>query len=351
MDAPTPDDDAPFPPVSWDEIEEHLIGHLYIDDEWMSRGPQSLTWWPWFLEQNFRVTASGTWDDENPDDNYVTVLASTPIVSCDEATGRTLCEEARYDFPLGSFVWEEGVLALVTSLSLNPKCRGLLSLFHEAALAQALAAHVCAGAWDERDDVDIEVLASAHPTSGPREEADELLRLFAGDGRSDGWARIPDGDALLARGRRTALETLSSMGWTVARSEDAFDMLTAPRGTLMIGLMTGSDDEGRYGQGLGLVVPLTAPDHSFTEAEVNNCALAMTEHPVTSLLGSIRTDSRQDGYGTHLFVYLTSGYLAANRFADRDIGIAIVNAALHACSAVSMFWQEVEASQGQREQR
>jgi hypothetical protein len=335
------DDDQRFPPVTWAEIEAHLRKRLMMDDEWCLSGSDYLTWWPWFLAQQFTVTSSGNWNDD-PDDNYLTVVARTPIARVDETTGLQLCSQVNRNYSLFTLVWDKGIIAAATSLSLNPLCRGLLSLFHEASLAQAINGHELALAWEE-SGLPVEILRSGHPESGVRTEPDELLGLFSNEGRADAAANLPELPRALDDARAIQRDLMMRHGWELLNSDHDVDFFSHDSQKVAIGRVCDGPNASRYGAGLAVVVPVTGPDWVLDPFQANQCALSMLEHPTTSLLGNLRrVHSRPDGFGTHIYSYLTAGFLGEWRLAPENLAVNVHNAAMHAVTAVAQFWREVE---------
>ncbi len=322
----------------WQEVDDHLTRRLWIDEEWSVRGPESLTWWPWFLAQSINVIGSGSFTDDDSD-NFLTVSAETRVAESDEEVGLALCQEANRVFPLGAFVWEDGVIRVVTNLALNPLCRGLLHLFHEACLAQATVAHELALEWQHLDGVT--VLPSAHPNSGMREDPDELLQIFAGGERSDGT--VPD-DLVDALGlaRTLYVRTLLDRGLTAGFSDEEVDFFNGPGVEVAVGRMDDSVAAAKYGLGLIVMTRVTEPGEVPPPEHVNDFNVAFASSPVTSLFGNVRAYPNDPVNGSQFFAYLPGGFLAESRYDISALAITVVNAVWHCTGAVRYFWSEVE---------
>jgi hypothetical protein len=328
-----------FPPVTWGEVREHLVTRLFMDTEWLTDSDESLTWWPWFLPQRIYVADSGVWQSDH-EDNFLHLVARTQIAEVDEDLGLELCRIGNDEFALGAFVWDEGVLSVVSSLSLNPLCRGLLDWFHEAALAQVTAAHLVA--QNLVDDDRVRLLFSAHPQSGFREQPDELLSIFAGESRANDPADHPGYDDALAAARVVYQRRLEARGWQPGFRNEEVDFFAAERVEVAIGRTDDAPEAIRYGRGLVVWVRLTPPGILIDDASINNVHLALVEQPLTTLMGRLlRHETAPEG-GTQLHCYLPSGFLAASRGQADILAVNIMNAVTHCAGGLGQFLNEVE---------
>ena len=162
-----PVDDENFPPVTWEEVREHLVRRLFIDDEWRVDGNHRFSWWAWFLKQEIAVTATDAGSEPGRQDALMRITATTETLQvADEALGLQIVAEANRQFPYGAFILQDDVVRATSSVALNPICRGMLTAFHQAALIQATVAHEVANNY--RDVPGVTIMASDHPKSGPR---------------------------------------------------------------------------------------------------------------------------------------------------------------------------------------
>lgn len=327
---------AEFVPVAWEEVDRHLSEQLMIDPEWSIRNRTKLTWWPWFLAQTIEVVDQGRYE-RDPGDNWLHVIARTEIASLDEELGLSTCQEWNERFPLGAFVWEDGLLSVVSTLILNSRCRPLLDWFHEAVLAQATFAHLLADQLLDADAVD--VLVSGHPSSGVRSEPDELLSIFA-DARRRGEMDPAELIRALEAARPMYREHLISSGWELGFSNNEVDFFNGPRFDIAVGRR---DDSmaARFGRGLEVWTRMTPPGVVLSPAVVNSTHLELRDLPVSLLGRLIATEHHPEG-GTQLRSYLTSGFLNRYRREPQALAINVLNAVMHCTDAVSLFLRGVD---------
>jgi len=334
-----PADDAHFPPVTWAEVRDHITAQLLIDDEWRVDDEASLTWWPWFLHQTIYVDAEGEWEDDEPGQNFLHVVARTNVGRVEKDLGLEICAAWNADFPLGAFVWDDGVLFVISTLSLNPLCRELLPWFHEAVLAQATFAHLAA--LQLRENPGVEILATGHPQTGAREEPDELLSIFAGETRGDG-VEMPGLEDALATARRIYQQRFEEMGWEPGFRNEDVDFFTGSRVECAIGRVDGSELALRFGLGLVVWVRLTRPGVVLDDDTVNSMHIALAAMPRCTLIGRLQGDESGPEHGTQLHSYLPMGFLGRLRTAPDALAISILNAALHCSTTITQFLIDVD---------
>lgn len=325
-----------FPQVTWAEVHDHFKSRLSIDKQWSVSDQSSLTWWPWFLKQRISVESQGVFEGDSGD-NWMRIQVDTPIASAPEDLALELVAEANSRFPLGSFTSSEGTIRVGSTLALNPLCRGLLSLLHEQALAQAVVAHELALEWDGLEGV--EVRTSAHPTSGPRNEPDELLGIYSGETYS--LPVVTDFAQILEQARPFVRQVMNRYGWEDGYTAHDVDFYNGPGFDLAIGRLEDSDVELKYGPGLFVMVRVIPPGMCFSLEEANFANLDIAALPLTSDLGPVVTGPIAESFGSHVRAFLPHGYLAEYRLAPDKLGVAITNAVTHMAAATHAFRTEV----------
>jgi hypothetical protein len=235
-----------IPRVTWDEVDEHLTRRLFLDEEWLVRGEGYLHWYPWFLQQRIYLRAEGEIADWTPD-NWMLITSEIDIASLDETRGITVADELNKDFSMGVFVWDGGILRVQSTLNLNPLGRQLLTLFHTQILAQAARAHEVAIMLD--GELGVEVLKHAHPESGFRNEADELVQAHGG-----GTYGIPIAEELIGRIDKVRAELLKDLfqkkGYEIGLDNDEVTYFMTPHVAVGVGSVPESRDYQQYGPGL-----------------------------------------------------------------------------------------------------
>lgn len=327
--APLQHGDEAEPAILWEEVSDHLVRRLFIDEEWMVWGDGQLSWWPWFLEQSFTLTSAGYVGNPSPVDRWLTATANVDIARVPEDVGLEMAAEVNRTFPLGAVVFDGQVLAMRSTLTLSSLNRNMLRWFHEAVLAQATVAHEVALFLQERG---FEACESRHPRSGLRREADEMLGFFAGPQRS-----VPPGGDLIQKieaARPRYLEDLVSLGGlTLGWSNDEVDFVTLREEPLLdvaIALPTDDADNARYGSGIRLIVRMLPPGRQFGLEALNNVNLDLLNWGPVTMMGNVRSDDLSEQWGSYYCTYLTSGALEEGSQAnERSLPVEVVNAVLH----------------------
>ncbi len=317
------------PPVTWSEVPEHLIRRLFMDPEWIVQEEARLTWWPWFLAQSFSLTSAGYFGEGDDRDPWLTVTANIDIAQVPEDVGLQLASEVNNTFPLGAVVYDEPVLAMRSTLTLSSLNRNMLRLFHEAALAQATVAHEVALFLQDRG---FEVCESAHPSTGLRAEADEMLNFFAGSERAVPPA--PDLIEKIHRARPRYLEELLSLGGlSEGWSNDEVDFVTVRESPLLdvaIAQPADNPDNARYGSGIRLYVRILPPGSQFPLAALNYVNLDLLNWSPMTMLGNVRSDELSQEWGSYYCTYLPSGPLEeASNIEEWALAVEVVNTVLH----------------------
>jgi hypothetical protein len=306
-----------------------------MDDAWIEEDGDSLAWWPSSLATQIYARVSGLWDEDVPDDNYLLITADTAIASLPEDLGIETATDANARFPFGAAIWEDGVLRLTTSLSLNPENRPMLSLFHEAVLAQAALASTLADELDGRDGVTI--LASAPNEGAPRTDCDELLGIYSGDEYGlpvvDGFHETVNE----ARGHLRGI--MAEQGWDNGFSNDEVDFFTHQEVGMEVGVGFRPDEpiSHRYGPGLFVLVRLLPPGTAFEPWLANDANQIVSRLEFQSQLGPILGEPTATAYGGHLRAYLPCGFLAEHRLDPQRLAITIANCVVHDAVTVKGF--------------
>jgi hypothetical protein len=326
-------DSGALPPISWEEVKDHMVARLFIDPEWSQEGLNRFTWWPWFLRQDLYVEASGSFDDGS---NWIRVRVEVPICTAPESLGLGLVEDANARFPLGVFTWSDGLISLGSTWALNPLSRQLLSLLHEQALAQATFAHEQAIVWQELDDV--ELLTSAHPRNGPRNVQDDLLEIYAGDELS--LPQVYDLKYALEAARPVVKQIMLAHGWEEGFSADDVDFYNGSGFDMAVGLIPDSPQARKFGYGLVVMIRLAPSPATLTRREANYANLDVAGLVEVSQLAPIVTGPVAQTFGSHMRGYLPAGYLAEHRSSTDRLAVAITNALAHMAASVAQFRQQ-----------
>ena len=331
-----PVDDEHFPPVTWEEVHEHLVRRLFIDDEWRVDGDQRFAWWAWFLKQEVAVTATDTGLEPGRPDALMRVTAMTDTLQvADEALGLQIVAEANRQFPSGAFILQDGVVRATSSVALNPQCRGMLTAFHQAALIQATVAHEVANS--RRSTPGVTILSSDHPRSGPRREPDELLEFYAGDTCS--LPPVEGFRAYLSAARpiyrKLLLDGCLDAGFTNDKQVDFFD---GDGLDIAVATIEGEPLERRFGPGLVVMTRFLSPGTQVPAAEVNMMNQDISQLGQATQLGPVLGDDRALRYGLHTKTYLDQGFLASVHGNSPDrLAAEIVNAVYHSIAAVRLL--------------
>jgi hypothetical protein len=330
-----PVDDGDFPPVTWDEVHEHLVRRLFIDDEWRVDGDRRFAWWAWFLKQEIAVTATGEAFKPGRSDALMRITATTETLQvADEALGLQIVAEANRQFPFGAFILQDGVVRATSSVVLNPLCRGMLMAFHQAALIQATVAHEVAS--NCRAVPGVTILASSHPQSGPRHEPDELLAIYSGE-----VCRLPPVEhfcTYLSSARPIYRRFLLNGGLEAGFANDEVDFFNDDRLDIAVGTIEGEPLERRFGPGLVVMTRFLNPGTQISATEVNMMNEGISQLAQATQLGPVLGDERALRYGLHTKTYLDQGFLASVRGDSPDsLATEIVNAVYHSVGAVRLF--------------
>ena len=328
-------DDENFPPITWEEVREHLVQRLFIDDAWRVDGSQQFAWWPWFLRQEVAVTATDPGLKPGRPDALTRITATTETLRVtDKALGLRIVAEANRKFPLGAFILQDDVVRATSSVALNPLCRGMLTALHQAALIQVIIAHEIANNY--RDLPGVTVLESSHPQSGPRHQPDELLAIYSGETCS--LPPVEGFCAYLSSARPIYRRILLDGGLEAGFTNDDVDFFDGDRLDIALGTIEGDPLERRFGPGLVVMTRFLSPGSQTPATEVNMMNQAISQIPEATQLGAVLGDERAIRYGLHTRTYLDHGFLASVRGNSPDrLAIEVVNAVYHNMAAVHLL--------------
>lgn len=166
-----------FARIEWPEIQQHMKARLLIDEEWFLEDANSFKWWPWFLSQDVYVSEIIEIDPDGVPDQVVRVTVETELgYPTDAEEILKVVNELNNQYPFGSFLVIDGILLVTFSIGLNSRSRTLMTLLHNNALIQAIVAHDVARTLEEKGLIAIKY--SDHPSSGRREDPDDLLSFY-----------------------------------------------------------------------------------------------------------------------------------------------------------------------------
>lgn len=294
--------------VTWAEVRDHLRRRLMMDAEWLFEGDDELIWWP----TPFPLRVAVVDESEYPNgDNLLRVNAETEIASTDdERLGVQLATEFRQRYPTGTLVFENGVLRLCTAIALNPLSRSVLSAFHESVLIQAAVAMELADEWANIDGLgwpDADDLA--HPSSGPRDDVDELVTVYWPVFRSpQDNPRLEDEIRYAWNLSRTFVrERLVDEGWLEGFSNEEVDFYYSPDDHLVELAIGVNPDDWRgekFGLGLNVWARLLPGGEAFDEQGTNLMNIALMRNFPVSVLGHITGGPDEEQRGSILSAYL-----------------------------------------------
>ncbi len=342
-----PLDATEFTPVSWAEVRDHLVARLMMDPEWLVEAPDALRWWPTPLPMTIEVIGSGTF--EGSAENWIRVSGSTLVAEVDESLGRHLACEHGGDYPVGTVVYRDGGLHLMTIYSFNPRNRGLLAWFHETLLIQAAQALELAVQLIELEGV--HVPTPPHPQSGERDDVDELVHIYG-----SGELKLPVDPTPLERFaiiRPELRETILSRGFKTGFSNDEVDFFNLgfsaddpdalPNGAFDfgVGFMHGTDLDRRLGPSLRITARLLPPGVSFDNDEVTYANEALCDLEGTSVFGYVSgRELSQSGSS----LWATVPHLTLAEWANlppEDFHVLVLNAIWHVTAAAQLMRRDV----------
>lgn len=311
-----------FPPVTWQEIRDHVVNRLMIDSQWMTEDEDVFTWWPWQIPQTVFVSSRVDLDLEDISETLVRVTIQSILgTALDRPRALEAVAELMIAYPFGSIVvLENNQVAALASIALYSRNRTLLSLVHEEALVQAtFAQDVSAKLVDEG----VIVADNApHPTSGFRDEPDELLRTVYGNPKFTSiHEKITVGTTReLVRGywRRSQLLPGRELGFendevTFITHDDGFDC----------GVGWNDDDFTTYkfGESIMVVNSLSIVAEPISAEVMNSLNLALafeTERGFGHIGGVIQLTLDDATFIRHVAV-LPHYFLKTNNEMDRDV--------------------------------
>jgi len=161
------------------QVLEDLHQRMMIDSEWSVRSDRSFTWWGHLLGQ--RVSAEPVRDDSGVD--IVRVHAETDVLSHVPDNTQTVQTVAALNShaSLSAFVWnrEQGKIRLQCSAYFHADNVEWLKLTFFGAIAlQAADAHIKADSLAAMLKAQLD--ETHHPTSGRRQERDDMLNVISG---------------------------------------------------------------------------------------------------------------------------------------------------------------------------
>lgn len=104
--------------LDWTTVRNHLFAGLQLDPEWVSEGTDWLSWQSHAYPTTVEVTARGELGDGSGDE-WMRVTAWTPLMEIDEERGSVIAARFSLDYPLGSFIWDDGTVLATSSIAFN----------------------------------------------------------------------------------------------------------------------------------------------------------------------------------------------------------------------------------------
>ena len=128
-----------FPPITWQEIRDHIVERLMIEPQWMIEEEDEFTWWPWQIPQSVFVSSRVELDLDDISETLVRVTIQSILgTALDRPRALEAVADLMTDYPFGSIVvLEDNQVVALSSVALYGRNRTLLSLVHEEALVQA----------------------------------------------------------------------------------------------------------------------------------------------------------------------------------------------------------------------
>lgn len=324
-----------FPNVTWDEVRDHLVKRLLIDDESILHGEQEYFWWPAFLCQHVYKEGEGRFNDESPD-NWMQIVAETELGRMSEELGVALADEVNSEFVHGAAIYNEGVLKLRTSFAFNPLNRALLKIFHEQILAQATVAHEFALKWVDIEG--IEFSYSNHPEIGPRDNPDDLLGVFWGDTYSGGDV-LPDFSNALEEARALIPELMAKEGWAPGFSNDEVHFFLRGNTSIGMGVKPNDPENAKYGPGIFVYANDMDYQMPLGPQETNTLNVLTSELSRASQFGAFLSKNFIGELGPRMTAFIPYGPLAEDRFNPLNRAITITNFAAHVSNCCKgTFW-------------
>lgn len=220
-----------FPPITWQEIRDHIVERLMIEPQWMIEEEDEFTWWPYQIPQSVFVSSRVELDLDDISETLVRVTIQSILgTAVDRPKALEAVADLMVDYPFGSIVvLEDDRVVALSSVALYGRNRTLLSLVHEEALVQATFAQDISAKLVNEGVVIVDHVP--HPTSGLRAEPDELLRTIYGNPKFTSLHEVEDETIRnLARGywKRSQLQPGRELGFenddvTFITYEDGFD--------------------------------------------------------------------------------------------------------------------------------
>ena len=336
-----------FPPVAWSDIRDHIVTRLMMDPEWTVEGDESLMWWPTPLPMTIEVVGSGTFPDSP--ENWIRVRGETLIAEVDDSRGRDIASEYLNVFPTGVLTYRDGWLRLSTIYSFNPRNRTLLEWFHESLLIQAVTALEFAAELEESKG--IQVNPASHPSSGQRDDVDELCRIYVGEelglpvdnGVSDRYAFIRPSlrDAILQDDYQRGFSNEEVDFFNSGFGFDEIGPLDEGAFDFGIGFMPGTALDAKLGPSLRITARILPPGVTFDEEQVTYANEALCNLVDTSVFGYISGPENEPS-GSCVWAVVPHLTLAGwSRLDPLSFQTSILNAVWHVTAAAQRLRRDV----------
>ena len=340
------DGEGEFPRVTWDELREHLVTRLMMDPEWIVDGPDRLDWWPTPLPMMIQVLDEGTFPDST--ENWLRVSGSTRIADVEESLGRQLASEYAPDYPVGALIYQDGALYLTTIYSFNPRNRTLLDWFHESLLIQSAVALELAREWTDIDGIAVDT--PPHPSSGVRDDVDDLVRIYEGDelgvdtreAALEHFALIRPllRDTFIRNGYHPSFSNGEVDFYNFGFEADDTEALTNGAFDFALGFMNGMDLERKLGPSLRIAARVLPPGVSFDAEQVTHVNNALCDLPFTGVFGHVSGPELSEG-GSQLWATVPHLTLVGWVPNIIDYQNSVLNAVWHVTAAAQTLRREV----------
>lgn len=281
--APNPE---AFPPIVWQQIRDHLVRELMIDPQWMVEDDDEITWWPGHVPQKIFVSNRVEIEIDGIPQTLVRVTIESVL---GRAKDRSNALDAVADYmswyPFGSIVvLDDNRVVALASLALHGRNRSVLALLHHEALVQATFAQDISA--NLIDDGVVEANHLIHPSSGRRDEPDELLQNVYGNESFEpiGSGLVSVRELVRSFWRRSTLQTSGELGFendeiTFINFEDGFDCGVGWADDQFFSL--------KFGPALLVINYLATYNESFSAEEINslNILIALSPYDLSHIGG------------------------------------------------------------------
>ena len=331
-----------FEQFLWDGISQEFCKRLMIDEEWIVREDESLTWWPSNLPQTVFVSEKISIEPDGIPDVVTRVTVETELGrTVDEVAVLAELVDINIDFPFGSFLLIDGMVLATFSVCFNSRNKTLIRLFCDDAIIQTTVAHEVGRRLSDKGLVELN--EKPHPVSGLRTTPDEFLELYKNE---DFSVMFPDHEPICRDLVRQSLRNMYYRdGLKLGFENEEMTFFSFEKFDCGIGWRDTEPFAIRFGKGLLVWNNIAVSEEPFTDEFLNwiDCVVAAPHGIGMGHIGSLTSILRSGHYVLVLLSYLSYFVVETTEFGIDGGAMTAMNAVHQANASARLIAEKIHS--------